>query len=359
MAGPRQAGEIARPAAADIPPGWTFSDDPTWDFYVASVAPASLGTAPPDRFVDSRLLPRAILLVWPGLDGRSPERLLVLFALVAAPLVLWPLLDRRRRRLVLLMVGFGLSLLVGSYLLFAVSNTYVPIRTGPRRLMPYELVVPVLAAVAVIWILARALRPGWRALLPRRAASAIVGGVFLLVLVTGAVASAPAGLSDGDPDPGLTTAGYDAYRWIAANLPADARILTNAYSDGAVAALAERVGIVDGRAVYLEDPRFLGESTALVLGARELFREPGGDAAARYVAADRVDYLLVADTAAGATGADLGAYDPFVTDVAALRASDRYTLVRSFADGRLLLFAVRPVGGSTSFEVMVDRCRPS
>ena len=93
------------PPADDIPPGWMFTDDPTWDFNVAAVAPASVGNAPPDRFIDSRFLPRSILLDLarsrrPDTGRpRGPAALLCV-----APILAWPWLDARRRRLVLLMV---------------------------------------------------------------------------------------------------------------------------------------------------------------------------------------------------------------------------------------------------------------
>ncbi len=333
------------PPTDEIPPGWTFTDDPTWDFNVAAVAPGVVGSAPPDRFIDSRLLPRSILWIWPGLDGRRLESLAILALLCVSPILAWPWLDARRRRGVLLMVVFGATLLLGSYLLFAISSTYVPMRTGPRRLMPYELLVPVLASLVVVWGLDRLLRPGWSALLAGRRKPALAAAFAAVVLVAAAIAPAPQGSVD-DPEPGLTQAGYDAYRWIAANVPGDARILTNAYTDGSVAALAERVGIVDGRAVYLEDPDFLAASTALVLGARTLFLEPGGTFAARFLAENEVDYLLVANRGAGASGADLGGYDPFVTDIGSLGSTDGYTLVRSFAGGRLLLYAVESPGAA-------------
>ena len=286
------------PPADEIPAGWTFTDDPTWDFNVAAVAPGVVGSPPPDRFLDSRFLPRSILWIWPGLDGRTREGLAILALLCVSPILAWPWLDARRRRLVVLMVVFGATLLVGSYLLFAISSTYVPMRTGPRRLMPYELLVPVLAALAVVWGLDRLLRPGWSALLAGRRRTALAAGLAAVILVAAAIAPAPEAQVD-DPEPGLTQAGYDAYRWIAANLPPDARILTNAYTDGSVAALAERVGIVDGRAVYLENPEFLAASTALVLGARTLFLDPGGTFAGRYLDDNQVDYLLVANPGAG------------------------------------------------------------
>ncbi len=328
------------PVPADrIPAGWKFSGDPTWNFYVASVAPALDGEPPPTNFFGSSLLPRAILEVWPGLDARGRGDLITLGGLLAAPLLLWPWLDQRRRRFLLAWWLFGVGLLVGSWLLFSISKTYVPARVGPRRLMPYELFVPVMSAVLLLFALDRLLRPGWRLLLPRRGAM-IAAGALLAIVTIGAAAPAPRSILNDEPDePGLSAVGYDALRWIDANLPPDARLLTNAYTDGSILAVAHRQAILDGRAVYLEDADFLAESTSLVLGARVLFADPGGAAAADYLAAERVSYLLVAT--AGPNGNDLGGYLLFDTKVETLLGGGRYTQVRSFGDGRLLLFEVR------------------
>jgi hypothetical protein len=327
------------PVPADrIPAGWTFSADPTWNFYVASVAPALVGQPPPRNFFGSSLLPRAILDVWPGLDARGRGDLVTLGGVLIAPILLWPWLDRRRRRFLLGWWLFGVGLFLGSFLLFAASATYVPARVGPRRLMPYEQLVPVMSAVLLLFALDRLLRQGWRRLLPRH--GAMVAAATLLAIVTiGATAPAPRSILDDQPDePGLSSVGYDALRWIDANLPADARLLTNAYTDGSILAVARRAAILDGRAVYLEDREFLAESTSLVLGARVLFADPGGPGAADYLAAEHVDYILVAT--AGPSGNDLGGYLVFTTNLTALEQGERYTQVRSFGDGRLLLFEV-------------------
>jgi hypothetical protein len=154
-----------------------------------------------------------------------------------------------------------------------------------------------------------------------------------------APAAASASSAQDEPDEaGLSSVGYDALRWIDANLPSDARLLTNAYTDGSILAVARRLAILDGRAVYLEDRDFLAESTSLVLGARVLFADPDGPAAADYLAAERVSYLLVATV--GPNGNDLGGYLLFDTNLAALQHGGRYTQVRSFGDGRLLLLKV-------------------
>jgi hypothetical protein len=331
-----------RPAvpADRIPVGWTFSGEPTWDFYVASVAPALDGQPPPANFFGSSLLPRAILQVWPGLDARGRGDLITLVGLLAGPILIWPWLDRRRRRLLISWWLFGVFLLVGSFLLFEISSTYVPARVGPRRLMPYELFVPVLSAVLLLFGLDRLVRPGWRLLLPRRGAM-VAAGVLLAIVTIGAAAPAPKSILDDETDePGLSVVGHDALSWIDANLPPDARLLTNAYTDGSILAVARRQGILDGRAVYLENADFLAQSTSLVLGARVLFADPDGAAAASYLATERVSHVLVAT--AGPNGNDLGGYLLFDTDLAAMLGSGRYTQVHQFGDGRLLLFEVAP-----------------
>jgi hypothetical protein len=339
VAGAEDAGHLVF-VPDEIPSGWRFSGDPTWDFYVAAVAPAEVGLPPPHRFLDPRMLPRSILLVWSGLDARGRGALAVLLVLLALPIVSWPFLDQRRRRAVLGWAIFGASLFAGSYLLWWVSATYVPARTGPRRLMPYELFLAVGAAVFVMWAVDRLLVHGWRALLPYRG-SMVAAGATLAIMCAAIVAPGPAATTD-DPEPGISPAGYEAYRWLDANLPADARILANAYTDGALTALSHRVGIVDGRAGYLEDPDFLHQSTALALGARVVFAEPDAQGARSFLQRERVDYLLVIGSSG--SGNDVGGYLPFETDTAAIAMSRRYTLLQTFGDGRLSLYRVEPGG---------------
>jgi hypothetical protein len=334
-----QVTAAVRGRPGEVPAGWTFTDDATWDFYTASVAPALDGTPPPDAFTDSLLLPRSILVVWPGLDGRTRSGLAVLVALLVAAVLAWPFLDGRRRRFLLGWAVFGALLIVGSVLLFSISHTYVPQRTGGRRLIPYLLLVPVVVMTAWLWILGRVSAPGWRALVPPGRGRAVVAALALAILTTGAVSASPrADPTTDERDASLSPAGYDAYRWMADELPADARILANAYTDGAIAAVTGRTGIVDGRAVYLEDPAFLADSTALCLGARVVFATPSAPGAGTYLAREHVTHLLVATV--GPLGTDLGGYLLFATDVAAIRADPRFHLVHDFDGGRLLLFAV-------------------
>ena len=78
--------------------------------------------------------------------------------------------------------------------------------------------------------------------------------------------------------------------------------------------------------------------TALCLGARVVFGDPGSAGAASFLERERVTHLLVAT--AGPNGTDLGGYLLFATDVDGLRAQERLRLVRTFGEERLLLFEV-------------------
>jgi hypothetical protein len=175
----------------------------------------------------------------------------------------------------------------------------------------------------------------------------VAAGLALAVLTVGAVSASPIpGADDEGRDSSLSPSGYVAYRWMGEHLPADARILANAYTDGSIAAVIRRVGIIDGRAVYLEDPGFLAESTALCLGARVVFATPGAPGAGTYLERERVTHLLVSTQ--GPTGIDLGGYPLFETNLAAIRADPRFRLLQSFQDDRLLLFEVSRSQGASA-----------
>jgi hypothetical protein len=125
---------------------------------------------------------------------------------------------------------------------------------------------------------------------------------------------------------------------MARELPPDARILANAPTDGVIAVLTGRTGILDGPLALAGDRPLLARATALALGARVVFAEPDGQRAAAYLAREGVTHLLVA--APGLATSDIGGRSAFATDVGAVEQSERFTLVRSFGD-RVLVFEVR------------------
>lgn len=326
------AGDIAPLPPERLPPRWVLSGDPAWDFFVAATGPADGDL--PTSFTDPRLLPRSSLHIWPRIDGVTLPGRIVLIVLLLAPLVLWRSLDARRRRALVVWLVFGVGLFAGSYLIYALSDWYVPQRVGGRRLVPYELFVPVIAATIGLWAAGR----GWqavRARLPRQGARllpAILGAVVVLATI-----ASPAGAGETE-EPGLSRVGFDAYEWMHANLPPDSRILANAYTDGSLTFLSGGAGILDGRAVYLEDPVFLRETTSLLLGARRFFLDPGDKVGAAFLANEDVDYLLVIGSRGSSN--DLAGYRPFPTNLDALSKDSRYTLVKRFGEQRLLLYRV-------------------
>jgi hypothetical protein len=333
-----QSGEaITIPLVGDPPSGWKASGDPTWDFHVAATDPGQFGQPPPAAFVDPRLLPGSAVHIWPWLDGQALLGLFVLAALLAIPLGGWPFADARRQRAILGWTAFTALLLTGSIALFSLIPTFLPRRVGPSGLVPFTAIVPAMAAIVGLWLLDRLLAPRLRARLWRGGMP--VAGALLAAIVAVMVFPVPSTqVAAADRPPILSAIGYEAYRWMGDNLRPGTRVLTNAWTDGAMGALAEQPGIIDGPAPSLDQPALLGRATGLLLDARRVFAEPDSREAAAYLAREGVQYLLV--VAPPGTGDDLGGSAPFELDLAALQGSPRYRLEQRFGDGRLLLFEV-------------------
>ncbi len=313
--------------ATPVPPGWRSSGDAVADFTLALGAPTgALEDSLPVAFAGGLLAtgPRGI-----GLGS------IVVGGLLAVALGAWPWLDARRQRLAAMLVAFGLGLCLTA---IAVSSTGLVAarRLAVETLLPMEWLVAAggagLAAGQIGRLLAA--RP---ALLvgPRRVAMLAPYAAIGLVAVA-ALTAAP-GPTDARSAASRTAA--DAWAWIAAETPGDARILVNGRTDGIVAALAGRSGVLDGPADASADAGSLERATALVLGARAAFADPTSRATADFLARESVTHLLVAS--GSASPADVGAERLFPADLEALRSSDRFVPVTSFG-GRVWLFEVLP-----------------
>nr|MBA3779589.1 hypothetical protein [Chloroflexota bacterium] len=293
--------------------------------------------------------PDGLLRVWPGLGADPQIQAGVVGVILLLPLFGWRWLARAQRRAVLTWLVFAFGLAAGAFAFVLLYETYVPLRVGPRRLLPYELFVPVvflaidllLLQRLVHWVAGRAL--AGRANVMRSAVGVVVVAVIALFVARAPLSQGPVG--EEDESFGLERTGYDAYGWIAQNTPPGSRILTSAYTDGIVAALTRRVGIVDGRAVYLEDAPFLREALEHLLGARVVFGAPAAPGAVDYLRDERVDYLLV--TGPEANGRTLGGYPVFEVDLAALDAQPYLRLLLTFGDDRLRLYEVEVDSAAT------------
>ena len=332
-----QGGEaVPIPLVGDPPAGWRPSGDATWDFHVAATDEGQFGQPPPAAFVDARLLPGSAVHIWPWLDARDLLGLIALAALLAIPLGGWPFADARRQRAILGWTVFAAVLLAGSFAVFSLIPTFVPRRVGPGGLVPFLAIVPAVAAIIGLWWLDRLMAPRlrwrlWRGAMP-------VAGAVLAAATAAVVIPVPSTqVAAGDRPPVLSPVGYEAYRWIGNNLRPGTRVLANAWTDGALGAIARQPGIIDGPAP-LDDPVLLARATGLLLDARRVFAEPESADAAAYLSREGVQYLLVV-TPPG-TGDDLGGSAPFEVDLAALEGSSRYRLEQGFGGGRLLLFEV-------------------
>jgi hypothetical protein len=89
---------------------------------------------------------------------------------------------------------------------------------------------------------------------------------------------------------GLSAGALDTYRWISQNLPFQARILANGYTEGALGMLSQRMGLLDGRTPFAQPDPWRAEAIHLLSRSRAFFRRPASSTVpggATYVAAAR------------------------------------------------------------------------
>jgi hypothetical protein len=347
----------------EVPAGWRESGDDTWDLERAvSDVNAAPGDAP-RRADDPRFVETALgSLLGAPLAGATAGGLvaasavpLVVGGVLFLPVLGWPLLDARRQRLVAAMVAFAVVLAGVAVALLSRDGSFAERWLTALRVLPLHWLV---AAAAVGFGARLAARVGARAAtaaaaagsrrLGERAGGATVervvsrapaagAAVAMVLVIAAAAALAGAARASGDRPGSISERGLTVYDWIARETSPDARILANGATSGGIATLTGRTGIIDGPDVDPADRSLVSRATALVLGARVVFEDPDGDRAATFLTREDVSHLLV--TGPSATATDLGARALVPADLAAIEASSRFVLVRSFGD-LIFLYAV-------------------
>ncbi|MBA3779601.1 MAG: hypothetical protein H0X16_09960 [Chloroflexi bacterium] len=318
---------LGRPAQGEAAAGL---DDQSWRVYRAIIGPDA-PAEPPGPPADPAYLAPTARFPWFGIDFLGPSgALLGVLLLAAAAVVLArhgtpvPRGSRDRPEGQLLLFGLAViaMLLIGSLALFMLFPTYVPRRIGLRRLLPYEIVG--LAAILTAGVLAT--KAAWvesrpesgsssldrdpPAPLGRRGALTLGVGLACAIVAIGLMGASASRLMVNVEAGSISYDGRDAYLWLARNAPSDSRILVNGYTDGVVAGLAERPGIVDGRAPYGEDPGWVAQAERDANLARDFFARPSSSTLAQLGA----DYVVVGP------GSDLATSVNFPTDAAAIAA---------------------------------------
>jgi hypothetical protein len=348
--GSRLAGLTDQPTTVVEQP----AGDPTWAFFAVINGFDPVLFPPPGTFWDTYFQDPATAVPYPFVTLTEPLALLLVLGALAAVVVHLRRSTAKTRRLVITCVLFAVGIFVGSYVIWIFYDTYVPQRAGPRRILPFYAIglagLIALAAWTVARLVARVAarsiadggdRATWRTTLPKddiahlvdrrpvRALALRAVALFAGILLVGQLLPTHESLGSGGR--ALSNDGYAALEWIRDNLPDDAIVLANAYTDGSVGAISRRTGWIDGRAPYLEDPEWLAEATVNVQTARDFFYDPQ-----IHGPPDGVDYVLAGRTE------DLAGYATMEVYWEGFADWDRVRVLREFVPGELVLFEILP-----------------
>ena len=249
--------------------------DPTWAF-----RKLALGEDPTPAPSASRLVSRS-------LEDLYEERtsLVMVVLVVAAVVVLASAVFRgtgswreRVRPLVFAVLGAGFLLGVG-WLFVQAFDTYVPRRTGSQRLfLEATLVVPVFVAGAAAALVSLV---GERGRL-----RAVVTGVLLAAAVGGGLLSAFALRQEAI---GWAPSATDRAALESVDIPTDAVVLANAYTEGYLHHVTGATALLEGRAPYTF-PDQLDRSLRLLQEAKRFYAEPAANPG--FLDRHDVDYVL-------------------------------------------------------------------
>ncbi len=254
-------------------------DDLTWTF--RQLVRAREPDAPPTRME----------LLWRGLDRLYADLSLVALGLVVLAVVVLVVRAVAARRVGaraqaatavrhLAFFGFSAVLLVSAAAVFLLGwDSYVPRRTGTERVLMEATLLPgvLLAGAAAVGVSAL---QGQR----RRLVTVAAVGLTLLAGTVGSLLRAQQAAS-WRPDP------QDRAALASLDLPEEAVILGNAYTEGYLGQVTGARPLLEGRAPYTF-PDQLERAVGLLEGAGEFFDDPG--AHLDYLDRHDVDYLVVA-----------------------------------------------------------------
>lgn len=251
-------------ARAAAPGGEVAGRDLTWQIILATEGTDTY-RAPPDF---EAMLDKAAREPWANLDLVERPYLLVVFLL---PFLAWRLWTPGERGVALGALAFGVALGVLAAAFYLVYDTYVPQRTGPDRLAPYGALA--LAPLSGLGVAGLARAVGRR----RRAGVHVATGVVLLAL--GVVLFLPTARDfvrrlDRQA---IRPDAYAELKALDASLPADAVLLTNAYTDGSVNGILHRLGLTNGRVPFQAVPEFRDETIELMERTRRFLVNPASE----------------------------------------------------------------------------------
>ncbi len=261
-------------ARAAAPRGEVDGVDLTWEIILATEGTGEFRPPPDFR----GMLDIAAGEPWERIDLEGRPYLLLLFALPFAAWRWWTAGERRLAVGAAVFAALLAALVFGFYLVY---DTYVPQRTGPDRIAPYGVLA--LAPLAALGIAgaARGLRryaerrrasPARAPLLERAALLAVV-----LAVAAGVFAPTARGFVRRLDSQAITPESYTALRWLDDNLPREAVVLANAYTDGSISGIVHRLGLINGRVPFQAVPEFRDEAITLLQRARRFFRDPAGN----------------------------------------------------------------------------------
>jgi hypothetical protein len=300
--------------------------DQTWAVFNSLVESADRPL--PALPTDPAYLAASARFPWPALDLLSPLGLLIpiLAGLAIYAVARGPADPRTRRLLVFGFVVVGL-LVVASIAIFVFFPTYIPRRIGVRRFLPY-------AALGVSAVFAAGGATAVTGLLLSRRSglrnirwAPVLAGTLCLVFAIGVMgAGSLRTFRDRGPRAADVLAGRDAYRWIAGNTPSQARVLVSGYTDGVVAALAQRPGVIDGRAPYGEDKAWIDQATRDSRLARRFFAAPS----VTLLEALDPDYIVMGPDRALATAVAYRADEEAIDSLPGLQLVETFGPVRIY-----------------------------